>query len=274
MRIALVSDSHLAMIAPSCNANWQAVREYVACNRADMTVHLGDIALDTATDASQLEAARRMCDGWPSSFRFLPGNHDIGDNPPAPGVPAKHPLDRRLLAQYRASFGPGFWSIDADGWLVIGLNAQLFGSGSPEEADQWAWLERCIDAAGTRRPVILMQHKPLFQNTRDDARPHIRYIPLEPRRRLLSMLARINLRVVFSGHTHQYLDRAIDGVRHIWIPSTSFFIPDSDQERIGEKVVGLGLLEVAGAYCRFDLICPEGVIRNSLLEQPFYRILK
>ena len=119
-----------------------------------------------------------------------------------------------------------------------------------------------------------MQHKPLFQNTRDDARPHIRYVPIEPRRRLLAMLASLNLRIVFSGHTHQYLDRTFDGVRHIWIPSTSFFIPDNAQERVGEKVTGLGLLEIDGEHYRFDLVCPEGVVRHNLTEQSFYSKLK
>jgi 3',5'-cyclic AMP phosphodiesterase CpdA len=273
MRIALVSDSHLAKIAPACNTNWQAVREYVAHCRADLTVHLGDITLDAATDSSQVDAVRRMCDAWPSEFRFLPGNHDIGDNPPAPEVAAKHPLDERLLQQYRASFGPDWWTADAGAWLIIGLNAQLFGSDSTEEADQWRWLDQRIHEAGTR-PVILMQHKPLFQNTRDDSRPHIRYVPLAPRRRLLAMLARLNLRIVFSGHTHQYLDRTFDDVRHIWMPSTSFFIPDDEQERVGEKITGLGLLEIDGDRYRFDLVCPEGVLRNKLTEQPFYRVLK
>jgi 3',5'-cyclic AMP phosphodiesterase CpdA len=273
MRIALVSDSHLATLAPACNANWHAVREYVTRCGADLTVHLGDIALDAPSHDSQLAEARSMCDAWPSPFRFVPGNHDVGDNPPGPDVPAKHPLGRQLLEQFRASFGPDFWSAEADGWLIIGLNAQLFGSGSAEEAAQWRWLEQRIDNAGTR-PAILMQHKPLFQKTRDDALPHIRYVPLEPRRRLLAMLARLNLRMVFSGHAHQYLDRIFDGVRHVWMPSTSFYIPDGEQERVGEKVVGLGLLEIDGPRCGFDLVCPDGVERHSLVEQPFYRILK
>jgi predicted phosphodiesterase len=273
VRIALVSDSHLATIAPACNANWQAVRKFVARSGVELTVHLGGSALDTASDASQLEAARKMCDAWPSAIRFVPGNHDIGDNPPGPDVAAKHPLDRDLLEQYRTRFGPDFWAADADRWLIIGLNAQLFGSGSEEEAAQWRWLEQRTNDAGSRS-ALLMQHKPLFQNTRDDALPHIRYVPLEPRRRLLAALARLNLRIVLSGHTHQHLDRTFDGVRHIWIPATSFFIPDTEQERVGEKVTGLGLLELDGDSYRFDLVCPEGVVRHSLAEQPFRRILK
>ena len=44
-------------------------------------------------DATQFDWAREECGAWPTPLRFLPGNHDIGDNPPGIGVPAKDPLD-------------------------------------------------------------------------------------------------------------------------------------------------------------------------------------
>jgi hypothetical protein len=89
----------------------------------------------------------------------------------------------------------------------------------------------------------------LFQNSREDAAPHISYVPVAPRRRLLKLIARLDLRIVLSGHTHQYLDRIIEGVRHVWVPSTAFFLPDTIQERVGEKITGLGLLELSGEGC-------------------------
>ena len=273
MRIVLVTDSHLAPEAPACNENWKSVREYVARVSADLTVHLGDISLDAAGDSAQLDSARGACDAWPSPFRFVPGNHDVGDNPPGPAVPAKHPLVPDLLERYRALFGPDHWSIDADQFFIVGLNAQLFGTGHDAEREQWQWLDERAAEAGDR-PLILMLHKPLFQRTRDDEAPHIRYVPHEPRQRLLSLLVALNLKLVFSGHTHQYLDRTIEGVRHVWIPSTAFYLPDSDQERIGEKVTGVGVLEIDRDSYRFDLVSPEGVKRNSFADQPFYSALK
>jgi len=214
-----------------------------------------------------------MCDGWPTSFRFLPGNHDIGDNPTSPELPAKHPLKARLMDGFCSAFGPDYWAIPVEGWFLIGLDAQLFGSHVTWETEQWQWLEERVLEAGAR-PVAIMLHKPLFQNTREDFAPHIRYVPIEPRRRLLNLIARMNVRVVLSGHTHQYLDRTIEDVRHIWLPSTAFFIPDTDQDRVGEKITGLGSLELKGDAYRFDLVCPEGVARNSFVDQPFYRQLK
>jgi 3',5'-cyclic AMP phosphodiesterase CpdA len=273
MRIMLISDSHLSPAAPSCAANWRAVRDYAARSAFDLTVHLGDITLDAASDTSQLRAARTMCELWPTPFRFLPGNHDVGDNPPGPNSPAQQPLNRNLLEVFRAVFGADYWSMAVDGWFVIGLNAQLFGSDLTLEEDQWRWLGECVREAGMR-PVALMLHKPLFQSTCEDETPHIRYVPLAQRRILLNLITHLDLRLVLSGHVHQYLDRMFGGTRHIWVPSTAFFLPDTIQERVGEKITGIGVLELSINSYRFDLVCPDGVARNNLVEQPFYNVLK
>ena len=50
----------------------------------------------------------------------------------------------------------------ADGWRLIGLNAQLFGTDSDVEGEQWGWLVEQIDAA-SQQPTALLLHKPLFQ---------------------------------------------------------------------------------------------------------------
>jgi predicted phosphodiesterase len=273
MRLLIVTDSHLAPSAPVCNQNWRAVREYAARSSAQLTVHLGDITLDAVSDETQLETARAMCNEWPTPFRFIPGNHDIGDNPPGLEFPAKHPLQPRLMDSFRRTFGPDYWAMSADNWFLFGLDAQLFGSNLTFETEQWRWLEERVPEAGAG-PVAILLHKPLFQNTCEDSAPHIRYVPIEPRRRLINLIARMNVRLVVSGHTHQYMDRTIEGIRHIWLPSTAFFIPDTDQDRVGEKITGLGSLELNGDTYRFDLVCPEGVARNNFVDQPFYRHLK
>ncbi|HZB90018.1 MAG TPA: metallophosphoesterase [Stellaceae bacterium] len=265
MRLVLVTDSHLAADAAPCNRNWAAAKAFARGAGADLTIHLGDITLDGACDPAQHAFALAAVADWPTPLRYLPGNHDIGDNPPSPGVPATEPLDLALLDQYRRQFGADHWRFAADGWLVLGLDAQLLGSGVPAEAEQWAWLEGEL-AAAAGRPVALLLHKPLFLRDPGEASPPlIRYVPLEPRRRLLALLARVELRLVLSGHAHQYLDRVIDGVRHIWLPSTAFIIPDDRQDRVGEKVTGVGLLELSPeGHHRFDLICPDGMVRHDV----------
>src|SRR5262249_62257200 len=80
----------------------------------------------------------------------------------------------------------------------------------------------------------------------------------------------VEARVVTSAHTHQSPDRVGGDVRHIWVPSTAFYLPDQIQERIGEKITGLGMLDLSRGSYRFHLVCPEGVERHSALDHPLY----
>ena len=269
MRIILVSDSHLAPTAGAFNDNWRAVRAFVAAANADLTIHLGDVTVDGPGHPEQFAHVQTITAGWPTPIRYLPGNHDIGENPPGPGVPSREPLRPDRLAEFRTAFGPDFWGFEAEGWRLIGLNAQLFGTDTGDEAAQWSWLEAEL-ARSHGLPLVLLLHKPLFQTSPADEKPHNRYVPVAPRRRLYEQLARENLRAVISGHVHQYLDRRIDGVRYIWLPSTAYFMPDEVQDRVGEKVTGRGVLDLTRGALQFHLVCPEGLLRHSSFDHPVY----
>ena len=114
-------------------------------------------------------------------------------------------------------------------------------TGLAREAEQFDWLASQL-ASAKARPVALFLHKPLFLNSPDDpelAESAIRYVPTHPRRRLLQLLATVDLRLVASGHVHQIRDFTYQHVRHIWAPSTGFVLPDRIQETIGTKELGL-----------------------------------
>jgi len=266
MRIALVSDTHLAARAAVCLDNWRVVRAWIQRARPDLVVHLGDITVDGASDAVELRDAVDAFAGLDVPLRFLPGNHDIGDNPIAPDVPPEHPLDLARLEEYRTLFGPDRWSLHAGDWQLIGLNAQLLGTGTAEEEQQFAWLEHEI-SLGTG-PLGLMLHKPLFRDGPRENEPHIRYVPRTPRDRLLAIVGPRELRFVASGHTHQSRRHVCAGVEHRWVPSTAFCLPDGMQERIGEKEVGLLMLMLDGTRHRFVVARPEGLRRNNILDHP------
>lgn len=268
MRIIVVTDSHLAPTAVAFNVNWRAVRDFTARSDADLTLHLGDITVDGYEDPAQFRHAQAVTADWPTPIHYLPGNHDIGDNPPGPGVAATAPLDMKRLEDFRTAFGADSWAIDAAGWRLIGLNAQLIGTETIEEAEQWSWLEAQVPSRAT--PVLLFLHKPLFQESPADEKPHQRYVPAGPRRRLFELFSRTDVRAVVSGHTHQYRDRSVGGLRHIWVPSTAYYLPDGVQDRIGEKITGLGVLDLEPGDFRFHLVCPEGVTRHSILDHPVY----
>ncbi|GAB4556760.1 MAG: metallophosphoesterase [Rhizobacter sp.] len=267
MRIAIVADSHLAERAPECVANWKAAAGAVARLRADLTVHLGDISLDGHVHPEELRFAREQAEAWPTPIRFVPGNHDMGDGS------GEAPLDPRRLAAYEASFGADHWAVSAGRWELIGINAQLLGSGTPQEHAQWQWLEdhvRRIQESRTCEHSVLFLHRPLLRPSGNEHHRAGRYVIHAACERLLNGPLRHSLRAVVSGHTHQYLDRSVNGVRHLWLPSTAFVLPDEIQVRVGEKLVGLGMLELGGSSVWFDLLCPDGMRRHQLTELDFY----
>ena len=135
MRIAIVTDSHLSKRAPQCVRNWQAVADAVTHLGVDLTVHLGDITTDGQSHPEEIGFAADLLRRWPTPLRCVPGNHDVGDGS------GEAPLDRGLLAAYTNAFGVDRWAVRAGRWELIGLNAQLLASDTPEEAAQWRWLE-------------------------------------------------------------------------------------------------------------------------------------
>ena len=267
MRIAVVSDSHLAPVAEELLPNWEAAKQFISRSAVDLTIHLGDVTLDGANRSADLRYARSVIGEWPTRIRFLPGNHDIGDNPWGPGQASPHPLNLERLRDYRGLFGPDYWALEADPWLVLGLDAQLFGSAVEQETEQWEWLGDFAARAG-KRPVVVMLHKPLFQESPKDEAPHVRYMPFEPRQRLLKLMASLDVRVVLSGHTHQYRRRRVAGIEHVWVPSTAFVFPDEMQERLGVKLVGLGILELRSEAHGFDLVCAAGMEQRDVTDSP------
>lgn len=99
-------------------------------------------------------------------------------------------------------------------------------------------------------------HRPLARVRPDDPKHKGRYVGEAARDRLLDGPLKATLRLVNSGHTHQYLDALVGGVRHVWMPSSAFVLPDSMQARIGEKLVGIGLLVLEQETMQVDLWVP------------------
>jgi len=269
MRILLITDSHLAKGALEFVANWHAAARYASRSAIDLTIHLGDISLDAINSLPQLHEAKALVDMWPTPIRLIPGNHDIGDNPGTRDIPEREWLSDASRAYYLGLFGEDRWAIDAEGWRLIAFDSQLFGSGLPEEDLQWDWIESEFENA-KGRPIVVLLHKPLFEDPATDIDHHMRYVPRAARDRLLLLIAGADVRLVLCGHAHQYLDRTVDGVRHVWLPSCAFIIPDPHQKRFGEKIVGVGVLELESDRngCRFglDVVAADGLIAHDITQ--------
>jgi 3',5'-cyclic AMP phosphodiesterase CpdA len=240
-RLTQISDTHLARRFPELTANFEHLCDYIDTTRPELVLNTGDMAFDAPTNPDDLEFAKSLHDALPVSCRYLPGNHDIGDNPTQSGPRPSHPVNEKDRQAYITAFGDDRWRFGAAGWCFVGLNSLVMNSGLLAEAEQFDWLAAEL-ASARGKPVALFLHKPLYLNRPDDPeleRGAIRYVPPQPRRRLLDMLRSVDLRLVAAGHVHQRRDLTYGGVRNIWAPSAGFIISDKRQERIALKEVGL-----------------------------------
>jgi 3',5'-cyclic AMP phosphodiesterase CpdA len=240
-RLTQISDTHLARRFSRLTANFEALSDCIDTTRPDLVLNTGDMAFDAPTSPGDLEFARSLHDALPVPCRYLPGNHDIGDNPTQTTPRPSHPFNEKDRQAFITAFGDDRWRFDAAGWCFVGLNSLVMNSGLVSEAEQFDWL--ASELASTRgKPVALFLHKPLYLNVPEDPEIEtsaIRYVPPAPRRRLLEMLRGVDLRLVASGHVHQRRDYSYRGLRHIWSPSAGFIISDARQERIALKETGL-----------------------------------
>ncbi len=240
-RLTQISDTHLARRLQKLTDNFHRVSEHIDATRPDLVINSGDVAFDGPTSPADLAFAKSLHDALAVPCRYLPGNHDIGDNPTAVG-----PVPSQLATEeYRQNFfkaiGEDRWRFDEAGWCFIGLNSLIMNTGIASEAGQFDWLASELARAGGK-PVALFLHKPLYLNAPDDAELEasaIRYVPQPARRRLIDMFDAVDLRLVASGHVHQRRDFTYGRVRHVWAPSAGFIISDKRQERIALKETGL-----------------------------------
>jgi 3',5'-cyclic AMP phosphodiesterase CpdA len=240
-RLTQISDTHLGRHYPTLTENFHRVSEHIDATRPDLVVNSGDVAFDGPSSLDDLEFAKSLHAALPVDCIYLPGNHDIGDNPTAVGKPPAQPATEERREAFLSAIGEDRWCFEAAGWWLIGLNAMIMNTGLASEAEQLDWLGAQL-ARAHGKPVALFLHKPLFLNTPEDPEREataIRFVPQPERARLVEMFGAVDLRLVASGHVHQRRDFTYRHVRHVWAPSAGFVISDARQERIGIKETGL-----------------------------------
>ena len=146
MRIIQISDTHLADGYTAFDENFDAVARYISEAKPDLVVHSGDITRDAPYAPGELSYAKARLDTLAAEVLAIPGNHDIGDNPADGSYVPKNLVSEPLIEAYRAVFGADCWTVDHNGWRLIGINSLYFLSGLPGEELQWNWLAEAMSA--------------------------------------------------------------------------------------------------------------------------------
>ena len=241
-RLTQITDTHLGARFPEFVENFHRISQHIDDNRPDLVINSGDVAFDGPDHPDDLDFAKALHDALPVDCRYLPGHHDLGDNPTRVGEqPAQRPSEA-TRQNFIAAFGEDHWQFDAAGWCFIGLNSLVMNTSLSCEAEQRDWLAGQLSAA-RGKPVALFIHKPLYKDSPGDeeiSATSFRYVPMPARSDLVTMFGGADLRLVACGHVHQRRDFTFGNVRHIWAPSTSFVIrSNAKQELIGIKETGL-----------------------------------
>jgi 3',5'-cyclic AMP phosphodiesterase CpdA len=221
VRIVQLSDTHLSHLGGVTTDNLRLIAGWVnATLRPDLIVHTGDIVAASPDQPLDRRWARAAHAAFDAPVVYLPGNHDVGEPGAAPwkglGVSAAR------VAAHREVFGADHFAVRAPGWLIIGIDSELLGSGLDEEAAQWRWLADELSAPGNER-VVVFCHKPLWLPRATPSEAALT-VPGDARERLLA-LAGDRLAAVGSGHLHRYRRRPRPErpeVLEVWAPSTGF----------------------------------------------------
>jgi 3',5'-cyclic AMP phosphodiesterase CpdA len=223
-RLVHVADLHLGAGQEHHFDNWQKVLAWIERERPDLAIANGDLIMGDPDEEADYAFARECMSRLPIPCRFLPGNHDIGDNVIS-GRMAKRVNDERR-ARFVRYFGEERWAFERAGWGFVGLNSQLMGSaGQPAEAEQWQWLGETL-AQMSGKPIAVFLHKPLFldhpsEPDYEDLMLRQSCIDSASRARLIDSCTRHGVRLVSCGHKHQTRSFSLDGIYYLWAPSTA-----------------------------------------------------
>jgi 3',5'-cyclic AMP phosphodiesterase CpdA len=267
-RLTQISDTHLSRNFPVLTENFHRISTHINANRPDLVINSGDVSWDGPTSRADMEFALGLHAALPVNCRYLPGNHDIGDNPTAVGAPSPCRATEGLREAFVAVFGEDRWQFEAAGWRFIGLNSLIMNTGIPSEQEQEDWLRSEL-ASANGKPIALFLHKPQFLHTPEDpeeAATSIRFVPQPNRARLVALLNAYDVRLVASGHVHQRRDFTFRHTRHVWAPSVGFIVPDWKQDIIGIKETGLVEYRFRPDSFEVRHVCASGQVDVSLDE--------
>jgi alkaline phosphatase D len=254
--ILQLSDAHLSPRNTLFRGNLARIRDAVAATPLDLIVATGDLSLDGADRDEDLALAAQLHRDFPAPLLALPGNHDVGSH--AHTMP-RQPIDTARMDRFRAHLGAGHGLVDLPGWLVVGLNSEIMGTGHDEETAQAAFIAEAATAAGERR-IALFLHKPVFVTEPEDPTFDYWSVPPHARAALAPLLDHPGLRLVASGHLHVHHHVMRGQVAYALAPPLSFVVRPEQQAGLpGARCTGALLHHLHADHVETVLLAPAGM---------------
>lgn len=218
-----ISDTHLSPRTQYFHENNELVLETLKASSHDFIIHTGDITLDGIRYEEDYQFCRDFFGQSGKAILYIPGNHDIGDNPQL-----SQPVDANgsrispsRVERFNRFYGRDRWSVDQGSWRLLGISSLLIGSGLPQEQEQYDWIRQQLSTLGDRH-LALFTHQPLFID--DTQSSELTYWTVDPKGwpELQALMQHPQLKLIASGHLHQQRSREVNGVRLEWCSSIAF----------------------------------------------------
>ena len=171
LRIAHITDVHM-LDQPNANTCFtRVIREINALgDKPDFIINTGDSVMDENKQTRETVEARWQA--WTnvmSRENKLPlysalGNHDVWYGPDAT-LDAEYKKDKRYGKQWAIDMlkMPGrYYSFEAKGWKFIALDSINGDNGYQLDDEQYAWLEKELQAVSANQPVLIFNHVPIL----------------------------------------------------------------------------------------------------------------
>src|SRR5271166_2340663 len=102
-RIVVLSDIHLSPTHGFFWNNWCIARDFANATGAEAVVVNGDLSINGPDSDAEIEFAASAIGRLRGHVLPLPGNHDVGDEPP--GQDSNQIIDAARLARWDRAFG-------------------------------------------------------------------------------------------------------------------------------------------------------------------------
>ena len=209
----------------------------------------GDL-VNKAGDAAQIAEYKRISAKLDPAIPLysVPGNHDVG-NEPTP----------ESLASYREKFGRDYYSFrshDLAGFVLNGSLLKAPEKVQEEAAKQEQWLRTELAKAKSDQipHLVVFIHQSLFLERADEPDQYFN-IPMETRRRILSLLREYGVEHVYAGHYHRNAFGQVGSLKMVTtgpvgkaqgIEGSGFRIVTMKEGVVDSRYFGLGFMPVAG----------------------------